>query len=435
MKAVFGEEKAEEISPIAVGDRVVVYDPHPIKKGAEPVHGKEGIFASVENSSVVVVLIEKGNGWKPLRVHPSLVSLVRSSDISFVSSSPSSSSLSPDRQGFVPQEDSFLDVDVDEMEVDSGARRHARFSSSFSLAYFFPDVPQRAAKQAEQCVLSPSMASEGGEGTNASVLPPAASAGQSLWGGHLEMIAQHQGGELDGDTEGVQGSQVKGSGQGGSDSGQASVPRRRDRRRRQSVPTDGQSVCESAVSGIWKLPSDDAHFVQEDEERKEDMRFAQRREDENEKIEDLQERLNELKQKLARAIKEKEKAQRPLPRVLEVDNLKEVVEKMFFHVNPKKGHIDATPEEVVGGSHVEGQKAELNQFIECDVFQPGVRLPKGRKAMKCRISDMRADRQTKLMLERCNGDVPSTVRVEKKEKAGARVKKIDFAKRSSMCMR
>eukprot|EP00975_Prorocentrum_lima_P007681 1645526-Prorocentrum_lima.AAC.1 len=81
----------------------------------------------------------------------------------------------------------------------------------------------------------------------------------------------------------------------------------------------------------------------EDEERKEDVRFAQRREDENEKIEDLQERLNELKQKLARAIKEKEKARRPLPRVLEVD--KEVVEKMLSHVNPKKGHIDATPEE------------------------------------------------------------------------------------------
>uniref|UniRef100_A0A0G4I303 Reverse transcriptase Ty1/copia-type domain-containing protein n=1 Tax=Chromera velia CCMP2878 TaxID=1169474 RepID=A0A0G4I303_9ALVE len=381
MKAVFGEEKAEEISPIAVGDRVVVYDPHPIKKGAEPVHGKEGIFASVENSSVVVVLIEKGNGWKPLQVHPSLVSLVRWSGISFVSFSPSSSSLSPDRQGFVLQKDSFSDVDVDEMEVDSGAGRHARFSSSFGPAYFFPDVPRRAAKQAEQCVLSPSMASEGGEGANASVLPPATSAGQSLRGGHLEMIAQHQGGELDGDTEGVQGSQAKGSGQGGSDSGQASVLRRRDRRRRQSVPTDGQLVCESAVSGIWKLPSDDVHFVQEDEEKKEDMRFTQRREDENEKIEDLQERLNELKQKLARAIKEKEKARHPLPRVLEVN--KEVVEKMLSHVNRKKEHIDATPEEVAGGSHVEGQKAELNQFIECDVFQPGVHLPKGRKAMKC----------------------------------------------------
>uniref|UniRef100_A0A0G4I3W9 Reverse transcriptase Ty1/copia-type domain-containing protein n=1 Tax=Chromera velia CCMP2878 TaxID=1169474 RepID=A0A0G4I3W9_9ALVE len=226
------------------------------------------------------------------------------------------------------------------------------------------------------------MASEGGEGANASVLPPAASAEQSLWGGHLEMIVQHEGGELDGDTEGVQGSQANGSGKRGSDSGQASVPRRRDRRRHQSVPTDGQSVCESAVSGIWKLPSDDAHFVQEDKERKEDVRFAQRREDENEKIEDLQERLNELKQKLARAIKEKEKARRPLPHVLEVD--KEVVEKMLSHVNPKKGHIDTTPEEVAGGFHVEGQKAELNQFIECDVFQPGVHLPKGRKAMKCR---------------------------------------------------
>uniref|UniRef100_A0A0G4I9H4 Uncharacterized protein n=1 Tax=Chromera velia CCMP2878 TaxID=1169474 RepID=A0A0G4I9H4_9ALVE len=276
------------------------------------------------------------------------------------------------------------------MEVDSGAERHARFSSSFGPAYFFPDVPRRAAKQAEQYVLSPSMASEGGEGANASVLPPAASAGQSLRGGHLEMIAQHQGGELDGDTEGVQGSQANGSGQRGSDSGQASVPRRRDRRRRQSVPTDGQSVCESAVSGIWKLPSDDAHFVQEDEERKEDVRFAQRREDENEKIEDLQERLNELKQKLARAIKEKEKARRPLPRVLEVD--KEVVEKMLSHVNPKKGHIDATPEEVAGGSHVEGQKAELNQFIECDVFQPGVHLPKGRKTMKCRFKVLKKEK-------------------------------------------
>uniref|UniRef100_A0A0K6S9S6 Uncharacterized protein n=1 Tax=Chromera velia CCMP2878 TaxID=1169474 RepID=A0A0K6S9S6_9ALVE len=132
------------------------------------------------------------------------------------------------------------------MEVDSGIERHARFSSSFSPAYFFPDVPQRAAKQAEQYVLSLSMAREGGEGTNASVLPPAASAGQSLWGGYLEMIAQHQGGELDGDTEGMQGSQANGSGQGGSDSGQASVPKRRDKRRRQSVPTD-EARSESKV--------------------------------------------------------------------------------------------------------------------------------------------------------------------------------------------
>uniref|UniRef100_A0A0G4G4Z4 Uncharacterized protein n=1 Tax=Chromera velia CCMP2878 TaxID=1169474 RepID=A0A0G4G4Z4_9ALVE len=223
MKAVFRKEKAEEISPITVGKKVVVYDPHPIKKGAEDVHRKEGIFAFVENLSVVVVLIEKGNGWKPVRVHPSLVSLIRWSGISCVSSSSSSSSsssfLSADRQGLVPQEDSFSDVDVDKIEVDSAAERHARFSSSFGLAYFFPDVPRRAAKQAKQCISSPSMASEGGDGANVLVLPPAVFAGQSLWGGHLEMIAQHQGGELDGDTEGVQGSQANESGQGGSDSG------------------------------------------------------------------------------------------------------------------------------------------------------------------------------------------------------------------------
>uniref|UniRef100_A0A0G4HA82 Ion transport domain-containing protein n=1 Tax=Chromera velia CCMP2878 TaxID=1169474 RepID=A0A0G4HA82_9ALVE len=165
---------------------------------------------------------------------------------------------SSNRQGFVLQEDSFLDVDVDEMEVDSSAGRHARFSSSFGPAYFFFDIPRRAAKQAEQCILSPSMASEGGEGANASVLPPAASAGQSLRGSHLKIIAQHQGGELDGDTEGVQGSQANGSGQRGLDSSQASVPRRRDRCRRQSVPTDETWLpmpkqSPPCQSGFWEV--------------------------------------------------------------------------------------------------------------------------------------------------------------------------------------
>uniref|UniRef100_A0A0G4F377 Reverse transcriptase Ty1/copia-type domain-containing protein n=1 Tax=Chromera velia CCMP2878 TaxID=1169474 RepID=A0A0G4F377_9ALVE len=57
---------------------------------------------------------------------------------------------------------------------------------------------------------------------------------------------------------------------------------------------------------------------------------------------------------------------------------------MMEHVNPKKGHIDATPDEVAEGLFEGAMQNELERFIEETVFARGVRMPWGRKAIRCR---------------------------------------------------
>uniref|UniRef100_A0A0G4I4E0 Uncharacterized protein n=1 Tax=Chromera velia CCMP2878 TaxID=1169474 RepID=A0A0G4I4E0_9ALVE len=54
---MFGVEAARPISPISVGDRVLVTDPRPIPSSAVPVRGKEGFFAEVESDSVMLAAL------------------------------------------------------------------------------------------------------------------------------------------------------------------------------------------------------------------------------------------------------------------------------------------------------------------------------------------------------------------------------------------
>uniref|UniRef100_A0A0G4GLS8 Reverse transcriptase Ty1/copia-type domain-containing protein n=1 Tax=Chromera velia CCMP2878 TaxID=1169474 RepID=A0A0G4GLS8_9ALVE len=127
----------------------------------------------------------------------------------------------------------------------------------------------------------------------------------------------------------------------------------------------------------WGVDSDrNALRVQEG---REEVQAAQ---DDEEKEEALRERLGKLKEELARVIAEKEKKRRPLSRIVPVDPT--VVKKMMSHVNPQKGHIDATNEEVESGSYEKGMLDKLQRFLDETVFRRGVRVPKGRKVMRCR---------------------------------------------------
>uniref|UniRef100_A0A0G4GSA9 Reverse transcriptase Ty1/copia-type domain-containing protein n=1 Tax=Chromera velia CCMP2878 TaxID=1169474 RepID=A0A0G4GSA9_9ALVE len=145
------------------------------------------------------------------------------------------------------------------------------------------------------------------------------------------------------------------------------------------------SPVASAVSGIWIRREEDALRVQEVEKEKEKEGVHVAPEDKKEKEDEeetLRERLGELKERLAQVITEKEKRRHPLPRVIPINT--EIQKKMMDHVNPRKGHIGATAEEVAGGSHKGGMRSELERFLEEKVFAREVRLPRGRKAMRCR---------------------------------------------------
>uniref|UniRef100_A0A0G4HGQ0 Uncharacterized protein n=1 Tax=Chromera velia CCMP2878 TaxID=1169474 RepID=A0A0G4HGQ0_9ALVE len=140
------------------------------------------------------------------------------------------------------------------------------------------------------------------------------------------------------------------------------------------------SPVASAVSGIWIRREEGALRVQEVE--KEGVQIAP--EDEKEKADEeeaLREHLGELKERLGQMIREKEKRRRLLPRVVPI--YAEIQKKMIDHVKPRKGHIDATAEKVVGRSHEGGMRSELERFLEEKLFAGEVRLSQGSKAIRC----------------------------------------------------
>uniref|UniRef100_A0A0G4HU94 EGF-like domain-containing protein n=1 Tax=Chromera velia CCMP2878 TaxID=1169474 RepID=A0A0G4HU94_9ALVE len=99
-------------------------------------------------------------------------------------------------------------------------------------------------------------------------------------------------------------------------------------------------------------------------------------------VEKTKERIAELQGKLQQLIKEKEKRRRPLPRIVKVDP--EVIERIRNHVNPRKGHIDASKEEVKEGSHLSAMLKELQSFVDEQVFRRGRQMPRKKKAIKTR---------------------------------------------------
>jgi len=153
---VFGSEAARSISLISVGDRVMVTDPRPLPSSGLPVHGKEGIFCGVESESCVMVIVktENGRGWKPLRVHPSGVSLIEWYGLN---ASPDLAEFRGTAAAPTNDVDRFSDFSFDDDgEVDTngmgGADPVAVLSSSRVQATFFNSVSAAAVCQLEHVV-------------------------------------------------------------------------------------------------------------------------------------------------------------------------------------------------------------------------------------------------------------------------------------------
>uniref|UniRef100_A0A0G4IF01 Uncharacterized protein n=1 Tax=Chromera velia CCMP2878 TaxID=1169474 RepID=A0A0G4IF01_9ALVE len=191
--SVFDVEAARPISPISIGDRVLVTDPRPIPSSTVPVRGKEGFFAGVESDSVVYVLVktDSGKGWRPLHVHPSAVSLIEWYGLNV--SSDFLNGVSKSAAAPADDVDRFSDFDVDEdREVDvhaaGGADLEAVVSSSKSQAIFPDSVPSAAVRQLDRVV------EESVSSVSTPVLfPPPFTAGSQLQAGHLELRSQQQG--------------------------------------------------------------------------------------------------------------------------------------------------------------------------------------------------------------------------------------------------
>uniref|UniRef100_A0A0G4HDN9 Integrase catalytic domain-containing protein n=1 Tax=Chromera velia CCMP2878 TaxID=1169474 RepID=A0A0G4HDN9_9ALVE len=187
--------------------------------------------------------------------------------------------------------------------------------------------------------------------------------------GQLEMHTQQEGGE-----EGEREEREEAERDSEPRRGARRLLKREEREDREGVPP---SPVAEDVEVDWGVDSD-GNTLRAQEDREE----VQAAQDDEEKKEALRECLGKLKEELARVIVEKEKKRRPLPRIVPVDPT--VVEKMMSHVNPRKGHIDATNEEVESGSHEKGMLDELQRFLDETVFRWGVRVPKRRKVMRCR---------------------------------------------------
>uniref|UniRef100_A0A0G4FSC5 Uncharacterized protein n=1 Tax=Chromera velia CCMP2878 TaxID=1169474 RepID=A0A0G4FSC5_9ALVE len=249
------------------------------------------------------------------------------------------------------EDDAFSDIDVEEVQ-DTDDVRPTRFSSSFASAHFFPEVSRMAAKLFKRCLVSPESASSGGVSAASSLFPQAPVSSQ-IQNSQLEMHVEQEGGKEKEETEGNE---------------ECMGPQKAHREGKEDGAMPPSPVA-SAVSGIWIGRKEDALRVQEVEKEKEKEGVHVVPEDKKEKEDEeeaLRERLEKLKERLVQVIREKEKRRRPLPRVVPIDA--EIQKKMMDHVNPRKGHIDATAEEVAGGSHEGGMRSELERFLEEKVF-------------------------------------------------------------------
>uniref|UniRef100_A0A0G4ICA5 Integrase catalytic domain-containing protein n=1 Tax=Chromera velia CCMP2878 TaxID=1169474 RepID=A0A0G4ICA5_9ALVE len=290
------------------------------------------------------------------------------------SSSPSLSGVSPglggEKRGSDELDDgAFSDVDIEEVPCDAGDRPPAKFSSSFASARFFLSISHMAARLCERYVAT-SVSSDIG-GAQPFSFPLHSPAGIQIQTGQLEMHAQQEGGE-----EGEREEREEAERDSEPRRGARRLPKKEEREDGGGVPPF--PVVED-VEVDWGVDNDGNALRAQ--EGREEVQAAQ---DDEEKEEVLRERLGKLKEELACVIVEKEKKRRPLPRIVPVDPTVTVVKKMMSHVNPQKEHIDITNEEVKSGSYEKGMLDELQRFLDETVFCRGVRVPKGRKVMRCR---------------------------------------------------
>uniref|UniRef100_A0A0K6SBB2 Uncharacterized protein n=1 Tax=Chromera velia CCMP2878 TaxID=1169474 RepID=A0A0K6SBB2_9ALVE len=358
---MFGSEAACSISPISVGDRVVVTDPRPLHSSGLPVRGKERIFCGVESESCVMVIVKTENGrrWKPLHVHPSGVSLIEWYRLN----------ASPDLAEFggtaaAPANDvnRFSDFSFDDDgEVDinamGGANPVAVLSSSRAQATFFDGVSTAAVHQLEHVV--------GSQPTSVSApfsLPPQGVAGSRLPAGQLEARAQQQGVESERE-------EAKQSGWDAAPAAESEEIEREEKIVLPDIPDDdslfGMNLLKSdsgtAAAGLLARESGPTSSREEKE-----VQVAQEDEGVQKAQEDERKREKEKKEKEKRVTR------------LSVD--KKVIDVMMVHVNPRKGYVMATEEEVRNGSHDGAMREELKSFKRNEVLKVGgVRVPARRR--------------------------------------------------------
>uniref|UniRef100_A0A0G4HWF4 Uncharacterized protein n=1 Tax=Chromera velia CCMP2878 TaxID=1169474 RepID=A0A0G4HWF4_9ALVE len=349
---------AEEVEASPLLEEVDGEPVCPLLRGAF----KSGMDRKLFDSSLSFPGESKGEGGQGGNMNDSFSSY---------SSSPSLSGVSPglgdERRGSDEVDDgAFSDVDVEEVPCDAGDRPPAKFSSFFASARFFPSVSHTAARLCKRYVATSVLSDIGG--AQPFSFPLQSPTGIQIQTGQLEMHAQQEGGD-----EGEREEREEAKRDSEPRRGARRLPKREEREDGGGVPP---SPVAEDVEVDWGADSDGNALRAQ--EGREEVQAAQ---DDEEKEEALRERLGKLKEELARVIAEKEKKRRPLPRIVPIDPT--VVKKMMSHVNPRKGHIDATNEEVKSDSHEKGMLDELQRFLDETVFCRGVRVPKGRKVMRC----------------------------------------------------
>uniref|UniRef100_A0A0G4I103 RNase H type-1 domain-containing protein n=1 Tax=Chromera velia CCMP2878 TaxID=1169474 RepID=A0A0G4I103_9ALVE len=363
---VFSSEAARSISPISVGDRVMVTDPRPLPSSGLPVHGKEGIFCGVESESCVMVIVktENGRGWKPLRMHPSGVSLIEWYGLNAF---PDLTEFEGATAAPADDVDRFSDFSFDDDgEVDAnamgGADPVAVLSSSRAQATFFDSVSTAAIRQLEHVVRSqPASVSAPFS------LPSQGAAGSHLPAGQLEARAQQQGVESKRED-------AKQSERDAAPAAESEETEREEEIVLPDIPDDdslfGANLLKSdsgtAAAGLLARESGPTSSREE-----KGVQVAQEDEGVQEAQDDRRKREKEKKEKKKRVTR------------LSVD--KKVIDVMMAQVNPRKGHVMATEEEVRNGSHDGAMREELKSFQRNEVLKVGgVRIPTKRRVMKTR---------------------------------------------------
>uniref|UniRef100_A0A0K6SB39 Uncharacterized protein n=1 Tax=Chromera velia CCMP2878 TaxID=1169474 RepID=A0A0K6SB39_9ALVE len=246
------------------------------------------------------------------------------------------------------------EVDINAM---GGANPVAVLSSSRAQATFFDGVSTAAVHQLEHVV--------GSQPTSVSApfsLPPQGVAGSRLPAGQLEARAQQQGVESERE-------EAKQSGWDAAPAAESEEIEREEKIVLPDIPDDdslfGMNLLKSdsgtAAAGLLARESGPTSSREEKE-----VQVAQEDEGVQKAQEDERKREKEKKEKEKRVTR------------LSVD--KKVIDVMMVHVNPRKGYVMATEEEVRNGSHDGAMREELKSFKRNEVLKVGgVRVPARRR--------------------------------------------------------
>uniref|UniRef100_A0A0G4H0B6 Reverse transcriptase Ty1/copia-type domain-containing protein n=1 Tax=Chromera velia CCMP2878 TaxID=1169474 RepID=A0A0G4H0B6_9ALVE len=281
---------------------------------------------------MVIVKTENGRGWKPLRVHLSGVSLIEWYGLN---ASPDLAEFGGAAAAPTDDVDRFSDFSFDDDgEVDAnamgGADPVAVLSSSRAQATFFDGVSAAAVRL-------------------------------RLPAGQLEARAQQQGVESEQE-------EAKQSGRDAAPAAESEETEREEEIVLPDIPDDDslfganllKSDSETAAASLLARESGPTSSREE-----KGVQVAQ----EDEGVQEACHWNDGRKRKKEK--KEKEK------RVTRLSVDKKVIDVMMVYVNPRKGHVMATEEEVRNGSHDGAMREELKSFQRNEVFKLPGRVPEG----------------------------------------------------------